>query len=231
MGANRLPGRPQGSVDRRRARGHPALLRRVRWGNVGRLAALLAAGTLIATGGRSCGEEPAGAPPEELGAGPDRRERERVENPLDRAGKRAPKDRDGARRARRGPGGKPAERRRTRRQGPERWGAERRRAERRRAERRRAERQAAKRPAVKRERREPQSAESVDGSPEQAPSVPPPATGEAGPPSSYEAGPPVSGEAGPPVGVAPPGGAERITPPDGAPRAPTSGEFTPDPAP
>jgi len=38
-----------------------ALLRRVRWGNVGRLAALLAAGVLIATAGRGCGDgvEPA----------------------------------------------------------------------------------------------------------------------------------------------------------------------------
>src|SRR3954465_3759115 len=32
------------------------LLRRVRWGNVGRLTALLAAGVLIASGGRGCGE-------------------------------------------------------------------------------------------------------------------------------------------------------------------------------
>jgi hypothetical protein len=54
---------------------------------------------------------------------------------------------------------------------------------------------------------------------------------EAAPPVSGEVGPPVSGEAGPPVGEAPPGGAERITRPDGPPWPPTSGEFTPDPAP
>src|SRR3954447_17290296 len=34
-----------------------AVLRRVRWGNVARLAALLAAGVLIALGGRDCGGE------------------------------------------------------------------------------------------------------------------------------------------------------------------------------
>jgi hypothetical protein len=54
-------------MDRRWARGAPALVRRVRWGNVGRLAALLAAGTLIATEGRSCGEEAAAPLPEEAG--------------------------------------------------------------------------------------------------------------------------------------------------------------------
>ena len=44
-------------MDRRRAGGAPALLRRVRWGNVGRLVALLAAGALLATGGRGCRPE------------------------------------------------------------------------------------------------------------------------------------------------------------------------------
>ena len=37
----------------------PALLRRLRWVNLGRLAALLAAGLLIASGGRGCRSEPA----------------------------------------------------------------------------------------------------------------------------------------------------------------------------
>ncbi|MGH2745861.1 MAG: hypothetical protein ACRDLY_06405 [Thermoleophilaceae bacterium] len=56
-------------------------MRRVRWGNVGRLAALLAAGLLIATGGRGCrvpeGPElgPSGpAAPMPDAAGPDRLE-------------------------------------------------------------------------------------------------------------------------------------------------------------
>ena len=57
-GANRSSCGLKSNVDRRRARGGPVLLRRVRWGNVGRLVALLAAGALIATGGRGCGPEP-----------------------------------------------------------------------------------------------------------------------------------------------------------------------------
>ncbi|MGH2802710.1 MAG: hypothetical protein ACRDL4_06660, partial [Thermoleophilaceae bacterium] len=50
-------------MDRRRAGRASALLRRVRWGNVGRLAALLAAGLLIASEVRACGR------PEALPAG------------------------------------------------------------------------------------------------------------------------------------------------------------------
>src|SRR5438128_11977210 len=41
-------------MGRRRGDGPPGLLGRVRWGNVGRLAALLATGLLIAAGPRSC---------------------------------------------------------------------------------------------------------------------------------------------------------------------------------
>src|SRR5437588_1658119 len=41
-------------MGRRRGNGPPGLLGRVRWGNVGRLAALLATGLLIAAGPRSC---------------------------------------------------------------------------------------------------------------------------------------------------------------------------------
>src|SRR5262245_33421672 len=42
-------------MGRRRASGASGLLRRVRWGNVGRLAALLAAGLAVASAGRGCG--------------------------------------------------------------------------------------------------------------------------------------------------------------------------------
>jgi hypothetical protein len=49
-----------GGMDRRRAGGAPALWRRVRWANVGRLAVLLAAGFLIVSGGRGCRS---GSPP------------------------------------------------------------------------------------------------------------------------------------------------------------------------
>src|SRR5262245_25252797 len=42
-------------MGRWRAGGAPGLLRRVRWGNVGRLAALLAAGLAVASAGRGCG--------------------------------------------------------------------------------------------------------------------------------------------------------------------------------
>jgi hypothetical protein len=52
----------------RRAGGAPALWRRVRWANVGRLAALLAAGLLLVTGGRGCrAGSPLPAPPDRLG--------------------------------------------------------------------------------------------------------------------------------------------------------------------
>jgi hypothetical protein len=55
-------------MGRRPASGIQGFLRRVRWGNVGCLAALLAAGVLVATGGRGFGavparEVPPGAPP------------------------------------------------------------------------------------------------------------------------------------------------------------------------
>jgi translation initiation factor IF-2 len=89
---------------RRRADGPPGLLDRVRWGNLGRLVALLAAGLLIAVGPRACSREPgpetridpqppvAAPPPEppeagtvpEAEAGPDRG-----------AGSRRPGDRGG----------------------------------------------------------------------------------------------------------------------------------------
>src|SRR5829696_4796910 len=51
----------------RRAGGAPALWRRVRWANVGRLAVLLAAGLLLVTGGRGCrADSPPPPPPEPL---------------------------------------------------------------------------------------------------------------------------------------------------------------------
>jgi hypothetical protein len=52
-------------MDRRRAGGAPALLRRVRWDNVGRLVALLAAGVLVAVGGRGCEPDPPAPRPDE----------------------------------------------------------------------------------------------------------------------------------------------------------------------
>jgi hypothetical protein len=57
-GARAPLARLQRDMDRRRAGGVAALLRRVRWGNVGWLIALLAAGSLLLTGGG--GDWPAG---------------------------------------------------------------------------------------------------------------------------------------------------------------------------
>src|SRR4051794_31410331 len=45
----------------RRADADPGLIDRIRWGNVGRLAALLAAGMLVITGPRGCSTTPAPA--------------------------------------------------------------------------------------------------------------------------------------------------------------------------
>jgi hypothetical protein len=59
-GASAALVRLQRDMDRRRAGGVAALLRRVRWGNVGWLIALLAAGSLLVTGGG--GDSPAGSP-------------------------------------------------------------------------------------------------------------------------------------------------------------------------
>jgi hypothetical protein len=223
-GANRRRRRPQRDVNRRRARGHPALLRRVRWGNVGRLAALLAAGTLIATGGRGCRQEPS-VPlrEEEPGAALGRAD-------SGRSGDARGRERDGARddrtEAGRGRGrgdGKPgadargdAKRGAAERAGkrPPRGGGSRKlRAKRERARRERAGReQARERPSVR----------------------PPPASSPAPPPSIPA---PVNGEAAPPAGETEGtprwGGVEEIAPPrnERAPSRPKSGEFTPDPAP
>src|SRR3954470_7669712 len=62
-------------MERRRADGGPGLLARVRWGNVGRLAALLAAALLILAGPRGCRRgEGASAPGAGVpGAAPQRR--------------------------------------------------------------------------------------------------------------------------------------------------------------
>src|SRR5688500_17186333 len=63
-------------MERRRADGGPGLMARVRWGNVGRLAALLAAALLILTGPRGCGrgEVPSPPGPGAIGAGPQRQQ-------------------------------------------------------------------------------------------------------------------------------------------------------------
>src|SRR5205807_1408884 len=45
-------------MGRGRGDGQPGLIERVRWGNVARLAALVAGGLLIAVGPRSCGARP-----------------------------------------------------------------------------------------------------------------------------------------------------------------------------
>src|SRR3954464_15767321 len=52
-------------MERRRADGGSGLLARVRWGNVGRLAALLAAALLVLSGPRGCmpAQTPEGVPP------------------------------------------------------------------------------------------------------------------------------------------------------------------------
>src|SRR3954449_13435870 len=50
-------------MERRRADGGPGLLARVRWGNVGRLAALLAAALLILAGPRGCRRGEGPSPP------------------------------------------------------------------------------------------------------------------------------------------------------------------------
>src|SRR4051794_38909612 len=62
-------------MERRRADGGPGLLARVRWGNVGRLAALLAAALLILAGPRGCrrGEVPSPPGAGVTGAAPQRR--------------------------------------------------------------------------------------------------------------------------------------------------------------
>src|SRR3954452_6344612 len=58
---------------RRRDDSEPTLLERVRWGNVGRLATLVAVGVLVATGPRGCGRgdspAPVVAPPRPLATG------------------------------------------------------------------------------------------------------------------------------------------------------------------
>src|SRR4051795_7858553 len=61
-------------MERRRADGGPGLMARVRWGNVGRLAALLAAALLILAGPRGCrrGEVPSPPGAGVTGAGPQR---------------------------------------------------------------------------------------------------------------------------------------------------------------
>src|SRR4051794_25810295 len=61
-------------MERRRADGGPGLLARVRWGNVGRLAALLAAALLILAGPRGCrrGEVPSPPGAGVTGAAPQR---------------------------------------------------------------------------------------------------------------------------------------------------------------
>src|SRR5215208_1569082 len=63
-------------MERRRADGGRGLLARVRWGNVGRLAALLAAALLILAGPRGCrrGEVPSPPGVGVTGAGPQRRQ-------------------------------------------------------------------------------------------------------------------------------------------------------------
>src|SRR5215217_8378936 len=50
-------------MDRSRAGGDPALWRRIRWGNLGRLAVLLAAGTLLAVDDLGRGGSAEEAPP------------------------------------------------------------------------------------------------------------------------------------------------------------------------
>src|SRR5829696_5007836 len=64
------------SMERRRADGGPGLMARVRWGNVGRLAALLAAALLILAGPRGCGRGEVPSPPGAgvIGAGPQRQQ-------------------------------------------------------------------------------------------------------------------------------------------------------------
>src|SRR3954447_25246050 len=63
-------------MERRRADGGPGLLARVRWGNVGRLAALLAAALLILAGPRACrrGEVPSPPGAGVIGAVPQRQQ-------------------------------------------------------------------------------------------------------------------------------------------------------------
>src|SRR5215213_1469116 len=63
-------------MERRRADGGPGLVSRVRWGNVGRLAALLAAALLILAGPRGCRRDQVPSPPGAgvIGAGPQRQQ-------------------------------------------------------------------------------------------------------------------------------------------------------------
>src|SRR5215204_7106829 len=63
-GANSVAVAAWRGMGRRRADGGPGLLARVRWGNVGRLAALLAAALLVFTGPRGCGPAEQPSPPE-----------------------------------------------------------------------------------------------------------------------------------------------------------------------
>jgi hypothetical protein len=72
-GASRGFGRLIRGMDGRRVEGAPALWRRVRWANVGRLAVLLAAAFLIGSGGRGC--RSGSPPPLRAPVGPMRAER------------------------------------------------------------------------------------------------------------------------------------------------------------
>src|SRR5215213_761350 len=62
-GGENACGRAYKGMERRRADGGPGLMARVRWGNVGRLAALLAAALLILAGPRGCARREAPSPP------------------------------------------------------------------------------------------------------------------------------------------------------------------------
>src|SRR5215208_4064526 len=75
-GGENACGRAYKGMERRRADGGPGLMARVRWGNVGRLAALLAAALLILAGPRGCrrGEVPSPPGAGVTGAGPQRQE-------------------------------------------------------------------------------------------------------------------------------------------------------------
>jgi hypothetical protein len=88
-GASAALVRLQRDMDRRRAGGVAALLRRVRWGNVGWLIALLAAGSVFVTGGG--GDSPAGLPAGSPGAETSSRKeegRQRRPRPQERARER-----------------------------------------------------------------------------------------------------------------------------------------------
>jgi hypothetical protein len=110
-GARAPLARLQRDMDRRRAGGVAALLRRVRWGNVGWLIALLAAGSLLLTGGG--GDWPAGPTgalePANPPGGEDEARQRRSGPPAKARGRESPKP-DRRRRAR--PPAKARERRR-----------------------------------------------------------------------------------------------------------------------